>query len=415
MRPGTLYWLPVQALVFEPSVPRFLATKALGRFANLDPSASIQLADVPEPPLPGPDWLRVQMRYAGICGSDTGTLTYKVSADLSGLASFPAVLGHELAGTVVEVGAQAKSAVKGQRVVVDPFLGCRVRGVDPTCSSCAGGFPCVCQNVTGGRFAAGLILGTCRDLPGSWSERVIVHDSQVHAVPDAISDRGAALAEPLAIGLHACLLAPPPDGARVLIIGGGPIAYSVLFALRMLGARYDITLVTQLEYQRALAVELGADRAFVTGPATDEELARLSGTTFHPGIVGKPHPSGGFMAVFDCVGLSITVKQGLRWTREKGTFTLIGNASKSDGLDLSIIWSKELRVQGTLGYGLDERAGERAHTYAWLMRLYPTVAAQAEKMITHTFPLARYPEAVAMALDRSGARSVKVLFEGGRP
>lgn len=400
----------MQALVFEPSVPRFLATKAFGRYAPLDPASAVRLEQVSEPALPGLDWVRVQMRYAGICGSDTGTLTYKVSPDLSGLASFPAVMGHELFGTVVEAGPAARFTV-GQRVVVDPFLGCDVRGVAPACASCASGFPCVCQNVTQGRFAPGLILGTCRDLPGSWCERVVAHSSQLHAVPDSVSDRCAALAEPLGIGLHACLLAPPPADAKVLIIGGGPIAYSVLLALRMLGTKLDITLITQLEYQRALATELGADRAFLTGRKTDEELARISGTRFAQGILGQPHPSGGFAQVYDCVGLPVTVKQGLRWTREKGTFVLIGNASRVD-LDLSIVWSKELRVQGSLGYGADQHDGARAHTFAWLMRLIGPVAAQAERMITHTYPLARYPEAVRAAVDRTGG-SVKVLFEGG--
>lgn len=401
----------MQALVFEPSVPRFLATKALGSWSPLDPAASVRFADVPEPALPGDDWLRVRMRYAGICGSDTGTLTYKVSPDLSGLASFPAVMGHELFGTVVEAGARARSAL-GQRVVVDPFLGCSVRGLAPACSSCAGGFPCVCQNVTRGAFAPGLILGTCRDLPGSWCERVVVHASQVHAVPDAVSDRAAALAEPLAIGLHACLLTPPPAGSHVLIIGGGPIAYSVLLSLRMLGTNLDITLVTQLEYQRALAEKLGADHAFITGRATDDALARIAGVHYSAGILGRPHPSGGFEFVYDCVGAPVTVKQGLRWTREKGTFVLIGNASRVD-LDLSIVWSKELRVQGSLGYGADPRAGETAHTFAWLMRLIGPVMTRAETMITHTYPLSRAAEAVRMAVDRSGANSVKVLFDGG--
>src|SRR5258708_2771432 len=155
----------MNALVFEPSVGRFLATRALGRLAPLDPAGAVMLTRVAEPPLPGPDWLRVRMRYAGICGSDTGTLVYKVSPDLSGLASFPGVMGQELSGEVVEVGRAVRGAGVGRRVVAAPSLGCTVRGVTPPCASCADGFACVCQNVPAGRFAPGLILGTCRDLP----------------------------------------------------------------------------------------------------------------------------------------------------------------------------------------------------------------------------------------------------------
>jgi threonine dehydrogenase-like Zn-dependent dehydrogenase len=161
-----------------------------------------------------------------------------------------------------------------------------------------------------------------------------------------------------------------------------------------------------------MALDLGADRAFMTGPAADEELARICGTQYHQGILGQPYPSGGFSHVYDCVGIGATVKQGLRWTREKGTFVLIGNASKVRDLDLTLVWAKEIRLQGVLGYGQDTYRGERAHTFEWLTRLIGPHVEKAARMVTHSYPLARYPEAVRMALDRSGGRSVKVLFEG---
>jgi len=106
----------VKAIVFEPSVPRFLMTKALGRYASLDPAGSLRLADVPDPALPGPDWVRVKVIAAGICGSDTGALSYKASPDLSGLVSFPSVMGHEMLGRVVETGPGATRVKVGDRV-----------------------------------------------------------------------------------------------------------------------------------------------------------------------------------------------------------------------------------------------------------------------------------------------------------
>lgn len=405
----------MKALVFEPSIPRYLVNQALGRRSPLDPAKAVGMREVAEPGLPGADWVRVRTLYAGICGSDTGTLLYKVSPTLSGLASFPAVMGHEMIGEVVELGTSVTRLRKGERVVVDPFLGCRVRGLAPECGSCAQGFPCVCQNVCHGRFKPGLILGTCADLPGSWSESVVVHESQVFAVPESLDGPVAALCEPLAIGLHGTLLDPPADGARVLVIGGGPIALAVLLAIRMLGGRVDVTLITQLEYQRRFAEDLGADRALITGAGTSEELARFGRIRYEKGLLGDPYPAGGFDQVYDCVGLPETVKQGLRTTREKGTFVLIGNAAKVDGLDLSLVWAKELRVQGTLGYGRDTWHGERKHTFEWLMQLVGPHAERARKLVTHTFPLDRYEEAITATLDRGGARSVKVLFEvGGR-
>jgi hypothetical protein len=81
------------------------------------------------PPLPGSDWVRVRPLLAGVCGTDLGLLTGHASSILSPFASFPAVLGHEVVGAVEETG---------ERVVVDPIIGCVVRGLDP-CRWCAAG------------------------------------------------------------------------------------------------------------------------------------------------------------------------------------------------------------------------------------------------------------------------------------
>lgn len=401
----------MKSLVFEPSIPRFLATRLLGRLSWLDPAAGVTLEDVREPSLPGPDWARVAVRFAGICGSDTGMIAYKVSEELSALSSFPAVMGHELVGEVVEVGAAVRSVSRGSRVAVDPFLGCRVRGISPECRPCELGFPCVCERTTGGRFAPGMILGTCRDLPGSFCERIVCHESQLHRVADGVTDRAAALSEPLAIGLHAVLLAPPAAGSRVLVIGGGPIAFAVILALRMTGVKLDISVVAALDYQTRMAAALGADRAFVAGAASEEGLAKISGAQSHAGLLGSRHRRGGFETVYECVGMKTTVDSALRWTREKGTLVLIGNAGKIDGLDLTLVWSREVRLQGAIGYGMDEWRGERAHTFEWLARWLGPHGGAAETLVTHAFPLERHAEALRSVLDRSSGQSVKVLID----
>ena len=113
---------------------------------------------------------------AGVCGTDMALLTGHASAILSPFASFPAVLGHEVVGVVEE---------DGRRVVVDPIIGCAVRGLEP-CRRCAAGQARFCERATEGAISPGLLIGYCADLPGGWSDAMAVHRSQLHAIPDAL-------------------------------------------------------------------------------------------------------------------------------------------------------------------------------------------------------------------------------------
>src|SRR2546428_759993 len=122
----------MRALEFRRSVPRYIAVRALApRFPGVATSAiaPLHLADRPEPELPGPGWVRVRPRLAGICGSDLPTISCRGSYFFSALTSFPFVLGHEVVGVTED----------GARVVVEPALGCVVRGIEPPCRTCAEG------------------------------------------------------------------------------------------------------------------------------------------------------------------------------------------------------------------------------------------------------------------------------------
>ncbi|HEX5578740.1 MAG TPA: alcohol dehydrogenase catalytic domain-containing protein, partial [Candidatus Limnocylindria bacterium] len=116
------------------------------------------------PPPRGDDWLRVRPTLAGICGTDMALLTGHASAILSPFASFPAVLGHEVVGVVEE---------DGRRAVMDPIIGCVVRGLEP-CRRCAAGQARFCARATEGGIAPGLLIGYCADLPGGWSDAMAV-------------------------------------------------------------------------------------------------------------------------------------------------------------------------------------------------------------------------------------------------
>lgn len=138
------------ALRYKKSVPRYLLMRAgAKRIKDLDTSRAspLQLVNVPEPELPTREWVRVRPLLSGICGSDLGTLSAESSPYFSPITSPPFVMGHEVLGEVVKDNGGFSA---GERVVVEPALGCGVRGISPQCPYCASGRYALCVNVTRG-------------------------------------------------------------------------------------------------------------------------------------------------------------------------------------------------------------------------------------------------------------------------
>src|SRR5439155_631208 len=130
---------------------------------------------------PARDWVRVMPSLSGICGSDLAAISGHVSLYLDPLTSYPFIPGHEVVGVLDD----------GARVVIEPALGCLVRGVDPPCPRCAEGRPGLCYNVTEGPIEVGLQTGYCADTGGGWGETLVAQPSQVHPVPDSLTGEAA--------------------------------------------------------------------------------------------------------------------------------------------------------------------------------------------------------------------------------
>ena len=201
------------ALTYDRNIPAFALVKAAGGRSSVatGPLSLIHLEDVEPPRLPGPDWQVVYPQVSGICGSDIAAITGHASFYLDPLTSFPFIPGHELSGRLED----------GTRVVVQPVLGCAVRGVDPPCRMCAEGRIGLCENVTEGGIEVGLQTGYCHDTGGGWGEMLVAHPSQLYEIPDAISDEAAMLTEPLACAIHAALRTGAQPEDTVLVMGAG--------------------------------------------------------------------------------------------------------------------------------------------------------------------------------------------------
>lgn len=405
----------MQALEYRFDLPRYLAMRASRgkvRALSYGPYGALRLTDVPQPRRPGPDWLELEPLLSGICGTDVAIVTAKASPLLEPVASFPAVMGHEIVARVVRPPEPAGPFAPGDRVVVDPFLHCAVRGLEP-CDNCRAGRTSACRNVTRGRFAPAMILGTCRDLPGGWAQRMVAHRSQVFKVPGGLPDESAVLAEPLSVALHGVLKAPPPPGAQVLIVGGGTIGLLTLAALRLLGLDCRVSIVVRHPAQQALALRLGADEAVRGGAGTALDLAcSRTHAHLHRPTLGRPVLDWGFDLVFDCAGTPASLDDALRAARPGGAVILLGCAGVAPNLDWTLVWSRELQVLGSCGYGIESYRGDRLHTIALALQL---LAAQPEypvrDLVTHRFPLADYRKALRTAIEGKGAGAVKVVFQ----
>jgi threonine dehydrogenase-like Zn-dependent dehydrogenase len=365
------------------------------------------LEALPAPGLPGPAWVRVRPILSGVCGTDLALLTGKASAVMSPFASFPAVLGHEVVGTVSEVGPAATGATVGARVVLDPLLGCVPRGLAP-CRWCADGQPGLCLRLADGPMAPAPMLGFSRDLPGGWSAELLAHISQLHPVPDTLSDEAAVLVEPLSVGLHGVLGAAPQAGERVLVLGAGTIGLCTVAALELVAPGSVVTVIARHEPQRRLARRLGAEA--IADDALEAAVEHTAARRHRP-LLGRAVLTGGFDQVYDCVGSAASLDAAMRVTRPRGRLVLLGGPAEIDRLDWTLAWTRELRIEGSYVYGREESVPAMPHTMDLAMRLLSeSLELPIGELVTHRFRLAEWRQAMAAALDRRGSGALKVVF-----
>lgn len=403
----------MRAVVFDLSIPRYLAAKAFGkRMRSLYDGAPSGLSfrtDLPEPALPGDDWVRLRPIATGVCGSDLAVVYFKASPTLSPYGSYPFVPGHEIIAQVSEVGRGVTRIKEGDRVAVDPWLRCDLRG-RTDCPRCAVGEYSTCETA-GLEPKRGMILGGCKDLPGGWSESMVAHESQLFVLSDSMNDDRGALMEPFAVATHAVIRNLPAAGERVLVLGGGPIAFATVFALKEVALDTDVTLFTWESWQASVAEDVGADRAWSpTSEPLVERAARLTGATVLKPIIGPAFLAGGFDRAFDCVGTSASLSDAMGLTRSGGTIVMEGAAGMLPKADMSHLWTKELRLVGTLGYAYEDFRGERRRTFDITRELLEGSSRPVERLITHRFPLERYRDALHANLDRGKTRAIKTLL-----
>jgi threonine dehydrogenase-like Zn-dependent dehydrogenase len=392
----------MRALLFDRSLPRYAAAKVAGSLApglgaRVGP---LTLTEVNEPDLPGPGWRRVRPRLSGICGSDLATIDGKSSRYFEPIVSFPFVPGHEVVG-------EADGELDGvRRVVVEPVLGCRVRGIEPPCAGCAAGRLDCCERIAFGELAPGLQTGYCADTGGGWSTGLVAHESQLHPVPEGLSDEAAVMVEPAACAIHGVLGAGATaggGGGTVLVLGAGTLGLCAIAALRAYGTPGTVLAVAKYPEQRRFARELGAD--VVVGAGEVRRAVRRATGSLQTGA----SLSAGADVVIDCVGTESSLAEDLAVVRPGGLVVLLGMPSVVS-VDLTPLWQRQITLRGSYAYGVEAAAGvEGRRTFDLAMDL--VAEAGLERLVTARYSLDRYREAIDHAANAGRRGAVKVVFD----
>lgn len=397
------------ALRYHYSIPRYLLSRVAAwlRPRHFFPRlAPLKLEEIPFSP-PALGWVILKSRLCGICGSDLNLLKGAESYLLEPYATFPCTLGHEV---VAEVAAAPPGSgfSPGERVVVEPLLPCRARGMAP-CGPCRQGDYNLCEHFTQGRLAPGPLLGFHREAGGGMAEYLAAPPESLVRLPEALPDEDAVLVDSLASALQPVLDHFPADSDTVVIYGAGVIGQQLLRALRALGSRARLIMVARHPFQAELARAGGADAVLIS--PSRRELGEAVGARFLPTTLGGGNLEGGAELFFDCVGSKSSLQEGLLALKARGTYVLVGTAGRLGGVDLSSLWFRELRVTGSAMYAHSYFQGRRVRTYELAVELLSRPAYPRAGLLTHIFPLKEYVRAFQAAFDKRRHSSVKVAVE----
>lgn len=334
----------------------------------------IKVVEETTPRISRPGDVKIRVTTVGVCGSD---IHYYTTGRIgSQVVEYPYSVGHECAGIVMEVGEGVTRVKPGDRIAVDPAISCFA------CDQCLAGRPHTCRKL--------LFLGCPGQVPGCLAEYLVMPEESCYLLPDPLTLTQGALSEPLAIGVYAAKCSIPLSGAKVGILGSGPIGLSVLAAARAEGAA--AVYVTDLIEER-LSVARFAGATWAGNPTSIDV----------PREIAAQEPLG-LDVVFECCGRQEALDQALLLLKPGGKLMIVG-IPEVDRVSFSIdlLRRKEICIQnvrrqeGCVTQTLDGMASG---------------SLDVDFMVTHRFPLDRVKEAFDLVADyRDGV--VKAMIDVG--
>jgi len=396
----------MKALVFRDDRVRQAATKLAGFVspkAFVGKYAPVQLEDVAEPVPPAPDWFVCDTVLSGLCGSDTKQIFLDGARDnpLTAIISFPHVLGHEAVG---------RRRDTGQRVVLNPWLSCVPRGIDPPCSACATGRYPQCRNFTHGVLPPSLHLGNCAGAGGTHADAFMAHQTQLFAIPDDIDDETAVLADPASVSLHAILRSPPNPDRPALVYGCGTLGLAAIALLHALYPDVEVWAASRPGPSVELATKLGAARVLPATPdALVEQVATWMPTARLRPWSGNTWLQDGPGVIYDMVGTPKTIETAMRCVNTDGHVVIAG-VEPPGRFEWTPLYFKELHLVGSNAFGIENLGGNRKHAFEHYFDLVRD-GLDLTPLITHRFPLSHWQEAVLAVANRQTTGSIKVLLQ----
>jgi L-iditol 2-dehydrogenase len=316
------------------------------RSAVLNAPHDLTVEDRPVP-VPGPHEVLVRVGAVGICGSDVHYYEHGRIGPF--VVEAPMVIGHEAAGTVVDVGSLVDRSRIGQKVALEPGVPCR------HCAQCLAGRYNLCPDV---------IFYATPPVDGAIAELVTLDADFAHPVPEGVDDEHAAMAEPVSVGVWASRKADVKPGDRVLVTGAGPIGLLAGQVARAFGAAV-VTITDMSEFRLGVATKLGLDARPATEPLTEE-----------------------YDVLLECSGAPAAVRSGMRALARAGRAVLVGMGPDEVPMDVPLIQTRELTVTGTFRY---------ARTYPLALQLIGSGQVDVATLITHHFPLDQTEAALTLA------------------
>ncbi|WP_191567420.1 zinc-binding dehydrogenase [Metabacillus idriensis] len=318
-------------------------------------------------PSPGKNEVKIEVKYAGICGSDIHTYEghYRVAV--------PVTLGHEFSGVVAEVGEEVTEFKPGDRVTSETTF--------YICGECR-----YCQSEDYNLCSLRKGLGTQQD--GAFAKYLIARKDSVHLLPERVDFQSGAMTEPLACTYHAIAKTEINQGDLIVVIGPGPIGLLAAQVAKARGGKVIITGLTNDKIRLDKAKELGIDYAVNTQEENVKDL------------VNQLTDGYGADVVLECSGAVPGAKQGLDLLHKKGQYAQVGLFAKSEiPFDLEKVIQKEIRVVGS--------RSQNSADWEPSLALMNEGKVNAKALVTHEFSITQWNEAYQAI--KSG-EAIKVLL-----
>lgn len=321
-----------------------------------------------EIPKPQKGQVLVKIKRIGVCGSDI-----HVYHGTHPFTSYPVTQGHEVSAEVVEPGEGVKEFSAGQKVTIEPQVYCG------ECYPCTHGKYNLCESLK--------VMGF--QTTGTASEYFAVDASKVTPLPEELTYDEGAMIEPLAVTVHAAKRFPEMKGAKVAILGCGPIGILLAQSCRALGAA-QVMITDVSDYRLELAKQCGADFTVNTKENDFEEaLLRYFG----------PDKAD---VIYDCAGNDITMNQAIKYARKGSVIILVAVFGKMANVDLAVLNDHELDLNTTMMY--------RHEDYVEAIRLVKEGKIQLKPLMSKHFAFQDY-QAAYEYIDNNRETTMKVLID----